>query len=330
VKVVVLHNQVSEGARADEQDVLVQAEAVSLALSDLGYEPVPVTFSVDMPKVMDSLLTIRPLFVFNLVEAVGNSGRLIHFAPAILDLLKLPYTGADTESMFLTSQKLLAKKFLRLAGISTPSWLSLEEKPDYGMAIEGTYILKAVWEHASIGLDEDSVRTVKHISQLREELKRHREKIGEECFAERYIEGREFNLSLLAGNKGPDVLPPAEILFDDYPAGKVKVVGYRAKWEINSFEYHHTPRCFTFPLEDNPLLEQLAATAKNCWRLFGLRGYARVDFRVDQEDRPWVLEVNANPCLSPDAGFFVATQQAGLSFAQVIERIVGDSWPVKN
>jgi D-alanine-D-alanine ligase len=326
MKVAVLYNQVSEGSRADEQDVLIQAETVSLALSELGFEPVPVIFSMDIPKVIKMLRKIRPFFVFNLVEAIENSGRLIHFAPAVLDFMNLSYTGAGTEAMFLSSEKLLAKKILHLAGISTPWWLSPGgESRGNRESIEGTYILKSIWEHASVGLDEDSVITVKDISGLREELKRHQEMTGTECFAEMYIEGREFNLSLLAGDKGPEVLPSAEILFNDYPAGKVKVVGYRAKWEVNSFEYNHTPRSFTFPVEDAVLLERLKAMATSCWQIFGLRGYARVDFRVDQKDNPWVLEVNANPCLSPDAGFFAATQQAGLNFTQVVKRIISDS-----
>jgi D-alanine-D-alanine ligase len=122
------------------------------------------------------------------------------------------------------------------------------------------------------------------------------------------------------------VLPPAEIDFVDYAPDKPKVVGYRAKWDADSFEYHHTPRRFDFPAEDASLLRQLTAIAKDCWRILGVRGYVRVDFRLDRDGKPWVLEVNANPCLSPDAGFFAAAQRAGLGFEQVIERILADAF----
>jgi len=193
------------------------------------------------------------------------------------------------------------------------------------MSLDGPCILKSVWEDASVGLDEGSVIQPENMEQLREAMNRRREKGGGEWFAEAYIEGREFNLSLLAGSNGPEVLPAAEILFEDYPPGKARVVGYRAKWEEDSFEYQHTPRCFAFPAEDRALLDQLVIIAKHCWQLFGLRGYARVDFRVDRAGRPWVLEINANPCLSPDAGFAAAAQQAGLSYTQLIERILEDS-----
>ena len=145
------------------------------------------------------------------------------------------------------------------------------------------------------------------------------------CFAELYIDGREFNLSLLAGNTGPEVLPPAEILFHDYPPDMAKVVDYRSKWVEDSFEYLHTPRSFDFSKKDEPLIQRLKDMAIHCWNIFGLRGYARVDFRVDENSQPWILEVNTNPCLSPDGGFSAAVEQAGLTFNQAIERIVQDA-----
>jgi D-alanine-D-alanine ligase len=113
--------------------------------------------------------------------------------------------------------------------------------------------------------------------------------------------------------------------FEDYPPGKLKMVDYRAKWDEESFESRHTMRCFRFPPSDGPLLQRLTDLAKRCWHLFDLRGYARVDFRVDEGGRPWVLEINANPCLSPDAGFIAAAGEAGLTYRQVVNRILHDS-----
>ena len=85
------------------------------------------------------------------------------------------------------------------------------------------------------------------------------------------------------------------------------------------------PRSFQFPPEDSPLLDRMADLAKRCWHLFGLHGYARVDFRVDHDNNPWILEVNANPCLSPDAGFAATAARAGLPFGEVVERIVNET-----
>jgi D-alanine-D-alanine ligase len=79
-----------------------------------------------------------------------------------------------------------------------------------------------------------------------------------------------------------------------------------------------------FPDEDRGFLENLARIALECWRAFELQGYARVDFRVDRDGRPWVLEVNANPCLSPDAGFAAAAERGGIAYSQMIARIITD------
>ncbi len=190
---------------------------------------------------------------------------------------------------------------------------------------EGVYLIKLVREHASIGLDERAVVRVQSGVELQAALTEAANRLGRQVFAEQFIEGREFNLSILAGPKGPEVLPPAEIDFSAFPPGKVRIVGYAAKWEEESFEYHHTPRRFDFPPSDAVLLEQLKRMALVCWNFFHLGGYARVDFRVDPSGQPWILEVNTNPCLSPDAGFAAAVEQAGLSYAQAVDRILQDA-----
>jgi len=156
-------------------------------------------------------------------------------------------------------------------------------------------------------------------------LARRERELGRPYFAEQYVEGREFNLSLLADAGGPQVLPPAEIDFSRFPAGKPRIVGYRAKWKADSPEYHATPRRFDFAAADRPLLDGLAELARSSWQRFGLRGYARVDFRVDHQGCPWILEINVNPCLSPDAGFAAALGRAGIPFSQAIARILHDT-----
>lgn len=324
MKVVVLHSAVGENATNDEQDVLIQVESVFDALTMLGYDVFTLPFSINVADIRNAVEAIRPAFAFNLVETVEQEGRLIYTAPALLDHLRLPYTGASTEAVFATSNKILAKKLLNGAGIHTPPCFSMEDVKTNGSPVDGTYIIKSVWEHASVGLDEDSVVVVNNSRQLLGEMESRKQRLGGTCFAETYIDGREFNLSLLAGRDGPEVLPPAEISFVHFPIDKRKVVGYRAKWETDSFEYEHTVRRFDFRREDEPLIEKLSELAVSCWRLFELRGYARVDFRVDEMGTPWVLEVNTNPCLSPDAGFFAASKQAGLAYSEMIQRIVRD------
>ncbi|MGK5094426.1 GNAT family N-acetyltransferase [Deltaproteobacteria bacterium TL4] len=325
MKVVILHEYVPENARKDEVDVLIQAEAVSQALLQLGHCPETLSFSLDLPSVLRELERIKPDLVFNLVETVEGQGNLIYFAPALLDYLGIPYTGATTEAMFLTSNKILTKQKLHSVDIPTAPWCSPGHSPAISLSFPDRYILKLVWEEGSVGLDEDSVISANSLSQLQEALNQKRKQYQREAFAEKYIEGREFNLSLLADDHEIKVLSPAEVCFDDYTPEKICVVGYRAKWESSSFEYTHTRRSFDFSREEAPLLNRMTQIAQACWGLFDLRGYARVDFRVDARGTPWVLEINANPCISPDAGFVGAACQDGLEFPEVIARIIRDS-----
>ena len=282
--------------------------------------------SILMPLLADASVVIaerfNPQTFFNLVESVEGLGRLIHLAPALYESLGLPYTGAGSEAMYLTSNKPLAKRLLAAAGIAAPEGVEPTAQGLSTPTFAGPYIVKSVWEHASIGIDESSV--VDDARKVAAVARKRQRRFGGEWFAERFIDGREFNLSLLGGPEGVELLPPAEMLFVDYPRGKRRIVDYAAKWHAGSFEFCNTTRRFEFDAADRSLLAQLEETAKTCWRLFGLSGYARVDCRVDADGRPWVLEINVNPCLSPDAGFAAAAGHRGLDTAAVLRRIIAD------
>lgn len=321
MKVAIVHNAVPPGAGPDERDVLVQVDSVTGALSSLGYEPWPLPVTLDLGLFAQRLRRLDPAFAFNLVESLDGAGRLIHVVPALLDQLRVPFTGCPTAALFITTDKLLSKELLRAAGLPTPGWTTAARLGAGEPPPALPCILKPVSEDASVGIEEQSL--VEDAGALAAALDAMEAEYGD-CFAESYVHGREFNLSILASPAGPEVLPPAEIVFEGYPDGKPRIVGYRAKWEEGSFEYTHTVRRFDFPGSDAPLVDSLRSLALRCWPIFGLRGYARVDFRVDRAGAPWILEVNANPCISPDAGFVAAARRADLSFEAVVERIVAD------
>jgi D-alanine-D-alanine ligase len=323
MEILILHDAVSPGANPDEADVLVQSSAVSHALKRSGYEPRVREVTFDLRALAGEVGVRRPALVFNLVESLEGKGRFIGVVPALLDAIRVPYTGCPAEALFLTSHKPTAKRLMLAARIPTPPWATMEQA---SARWEGRSIVKSAWEHASIGLDEDSVLAGSGAERLRREMRARRDRHGGEFFAERFVDGREFNLSLLGGRTGgPEVLPPAEILFTGYAADKPRVVGYRAKWHEESFEYRNTDRTFDFPRGDNRLLAGMVRAARDCWRLFGLRGYARVDFRVDRRGRPWVLEVNGNPCITPESGFTAAAARGGIGYDRMVERIINDT-----
>jgi D-alanine-D-alanine ligase len=324
--IAIVRGRVDASAAADEKDVLVQAEAVCSALHALGYETLDVPITLDLQEAADTLRAARPFLAFNLAETIDGKGSMIHLAPMLLDSLGIPYTGAPCEAVLLTSHKLLAKKMLRAAGIDTPPWTTAAAARAAVPPFPPPWIVKSVWEHASVGLEDGSVACT-HEALAAEIVRRTRvERLGH-LFVEGYVDGREFNLALLGGTRDgePQGLPPAEIQFVGYPEGKPKMVGYKAKWEEGSYEFGNTPRRFDFPREDDALVHTLSAMSRECWTAFDLKGYARVDFRVDGTGRPWVLEINTNPCISPDAGFMAAAGRAGLSIQEVVHRIVAEA-----
>ncbi|MCA9490651.1 MAG: ATP-grasp domain-containing protein [Myxococcales bacterium] len=314
MRVALLHERLSGDARTDEKDALVQRDELAAALTRLGHEAACVDLDLDLAAAARRLHELTPDVVFNLTEALGGQARLIHLAPALLDVVGLPYTGTGQVAMFLSSHKLLAKERLTSLGLPTPALLG--DGPRVGR-----WIVKPVWEDASVGIDDGAVVEADEVDQALQE----RGAAYGEVFAEAYVEGRELNLSLLADGAGVVCLPPAEIAFEGFPEGKPRIVGYAAKWDEGSFEYARTTRTLDFPDDDAPLLRRVAELAVRCWYGFGLTGYARVDFRVDRDGQPFVLEVNANPCLASDAGFMAASARAGLGVDAVVARLLDDA-----
>lgn len=318
-KVTILYNAVDANCNPDEADVLHQVELVSHALNELGYLPEAFPLGNDLKRDLDKIKAGEPLFVFNLVESVFDKGELLYMGAAMLNALNIPFTGVPVEGLFITTNKVLTKKILKYNNIPTPDYFTVEEvhrlKP-------GTrYLLKPVSEDGSVGLDEDAVFT----TEQKEMLEKIKQLPTSHYFIEEFIEGREFNLSVLGGRNKVDVLAPAEMVFHNYPEGKPRMLGYRAKWDESSVEYKNTTRSFDGLSPASELYRELVRLSLECWECFGLKGFARVDFRVDQNDNPFVIEINGNPCISPDSGFIAAAHRAGLSDKDVILRIIEEN-----
>ena len=313
----IIYNEPQQGALADELDVLDQVAHIEQHLLELGISVYRKGITAQFMSEIAELVKEKPDFVFNLVESINNKGELIYFVPALLNLNSIPYSGNSLEAIFLTSNKTICSKTMKNAGINNPqSYLPSQIKL---LKPGRKYIVKPIWEDGSLGITDKSVFECK--PGFEEKFKGLDDS---HWFIEDFIDGREFNISVLAGKDGPEVLPPAEIVFINYDANRPKIIDFKAKWEMESFEYINTVREFPGSKLNNQLVSNLRKAALSCWNLFDLKGYARVDVRTDSNDNVFVIDINGNPCISPDGGYVAATREAGYPFTVVLQRIISD------
>lgn len=322
MRVLILYS--APGDQAAEADVLAQVAWARETLQALGCHSDDLALANDLSSLERQLATNRPDVVLYLVESFVGTDALLYFPAEFLQAQEVPFTGSPSTVLHALVSKSAVKKQLTVAGLPTPVWMSPDGQLHGDKQFDvGQYILKPDLEHASLGLDQSSVVVATSRQQLRIQCSARSRLLQLPCLAERFVLGREFNVSLLdRGDGTPEVLPLAEIDFSALPREHLPIVDWNAKWVVDSLEYLGTPRTFPDLSTEPELAQRLTELAVRCWNLCGLRGYARIDFRVDDQQQPWILEINANPCLSPDAGFQAACQARGLSSAQIMQRIL--------
>ena len=319
MKILVLHSDVPPDAPPEDQDTLIAARAISEALQARGHSAPLAAFVADREALRQTIAPFRPDVVFNLVEGIEGAGRLAYLAPQMLDEIGVRYTGAGARSLILTGDKPRSKRMLREAGLPTPLWA---EPPAWRGLGGGRWIVKCADEDASIGLDDGAVVTAPNVEARAAACQA---RFGGRWFAEEYIDGREFNIAIIEQGGAPHVLPMAEMMFVGWPVERPRIVGYTAKWDDASFESVKTVRRFGLEYREPALARELRYQCEECWEMFACRGTARVDFRVDMDDHPSILEINPNPGIAPDAGLTVAAAEAGLSYADLVEGIVQEA-----
>ncbi len=298
--------------RPDEADTFRNAETIAAALQARGYQTDITPIDLDL-TVFEALAARQPLVVFNLVEGLRGNGRLGYLACAMLEHCNLAHTGAGETAYYQSTSKILTKILLQAANLPAPEWWTR------AVPAGKKVIIKSVYEHASFGIDQNSV--VDGRSASREIMFREKH-FGGRFFAEKYVHGREFNVSVLQLDDGPHVLPIAEMRFDGRPDDMLPIVDYAAKWDTASQEYSVTQRRFGVEEHDPELAERLKSLTLKCWAAAELSGYGRIDFRVDSMGKSYIIDINANPCLAPDAGFAAALKEAGFEYEDGVEAIV--------
>lgn len=293
--------------------------AVAEALRSRGYEVSSLEVQANLPNLIKEILSFQPDVIFNLCEEFAGKTSLEMNVAAILELLNIPFTGSSAFVLGLTQDKGKTKSILANLGIPTPPYqIWYPGEKENALKLKFPLIVKPLKEDASLGINNDSF--VQEENSLKRQVQIIHQKFEQPALLEEYIEGRELNVSII-GNEEPQVLPISEIDFSSLPPELPKICGYAAKWEENSPEFRHTlPICpALLPPE---IEEEVVRLSLRVYKIMECRDYARVDIRLSPEGIPYILEVNANPDISPDAGLIRSAKVAGITYSDFIAQIV--------
>lgn len=312
----------------DASSVAASARAICSALVEAGYQAELVGIhGLDVFEVLGGLRAAKPDLVFNLCESMAGDSRNEPTFVGLLDLYGIPYTGADLLALASCLHKQRAKEILAARGVPTPPYRYLHDLAaleDPGLeALDYPWFVKLVHEDASIGITEENL--VRSPAALRARAAALMLEFGQGVLAERYVDGREVNVTLIGNGGDLRMLPLHEIDFAAMPADRPNIVSYAAKWDEAHVDYVGTK---PVPLRDaSPALAaEIERVARGAWAALGLRDYGRVDLRVDAAGTPWVIDVNPNCDISPGAGVARAAASVGWSHSQLVGEIAATAW----
>jgi D-alanine-D-alanine ligase len=327
MRIAILHNQdhallEEDPGREARADVLRVAAAMLRALEKSKHKIVLVPVDQDLLGLHEAVTHQRPDVVLNLCESLAGDARGEMLVPAMLDLLRVPYTGNSALSLALALHKNKSKEILLARGVPTPQFCLVSHLEELtGVDLPFPLIVKPSREDASMGIDFDSVVNTRQ--ELGRAVGRVLRTFHQPALIESFIEGREVYVPLL-GNAARRSLPLSEIRFGNAFVGKPKVVSYKAKWDTDSDE------CIESPSELAILPSEVASrcidVAMAAFEALDCRDYGRVDLRVDAHGQPFVIDINPNCDLHPQAGFARAAEAAGLSYADLALHLVELAW----
>ena len=309
MNVVVIYDRGAENWTAEDvSGVMTAVEDVVAIFSALGHDvrPVPVRHDYRWFQACR-----KADLVFNLCEGVEGVAMWEDHVVATLEFAGIPFTGCGSWTLAACRRKAVANAMLSQAGLPIPEWVLGHGRPPDDFPLPA--IVKPAAEDASAGLDRASVVTDR--KTLRARVAALTEQF-DEVMIQRYIPGREFNIGFVGGR----TLAVAEIDFTGMPEGSWPILTYAAKWHAGTPEdLGSVPVCPA--LVSQRLADRLARTAEAAWRAMQGKGYGRVDLRVDDTGRPWVLDVNPNPDLTDEAGLARMARAAGWDYPELVRRI---------
>lgn len=287
---------------------------------DLSHDVHVLGVKDDLAGIRQANDEFKPHIAFNLLEAFHEVGTFDQNVVAYLELLRLPYTGCNPRGMLLARDKALSKKLLHYHRVPVPEFAVVARGRKTRLPRRLTYplIVKSLTQEASIGISQASV--VDDEAKLRERVAFIHESIGTDAIVERYVEGRELYASLI-GNERLLVFPVWEMTFANMPEGQHRIATERVKW---SPKYQAKVGIATGEAKDLPAgaAEEIQHLAKRVYRVLALSGYARIDLRLDEQGRVYVLEANPNPQIARTEDFAESAALAGLPYPALLQRVL--------
>jgi D-alanine-D-alanine ligase len=262
-----------------------------------------------------------PDVIFNLADQFKNNRGFDQNIASLLEMQGVPFTGCGATGLVLCKHKGTSKKILGYHHIHVPNFVVIPrgqriarlKRPKFPL------LVKPVKEEASYGISQASFVTSDE--QFRERVAFIHDSHDSDVIAEEYIEGRELYVSVM-GNARLTVFPIRELVFREVPPNEPKIATYKAKWDEEYRKRWGLQNQFPEDLAPG-LVAEIEETCKRIYRLLTIEGYARIDLRLTADNKVYFIEANPNPILAADEDFALAAEKAGLSYPQLIDRIIG-------
>jgi D-alanine-D-alanine ligase len=295
-------------------------------LRALGHEVLPVGVAGDLGPIRDAVRDFKPQIAFNLLEAFDDVVTWDQNVVAYLELMKVRYTGCNSRGLMLCRDKAIAKKLLAFHRIAVPDFVIVPrgKRIRRPKRLAFPLIVKSLTLDASIGISQASV--VEEDDKLAERVRFIHESLDTDAIVESYIEGRELYVGIL-GNQRLTALPVWELSFAKMPEETRKIATERLKWSL-AYQRKHGIVSHEAKELPNGMAQRIQAICRRAYRILLMSGYARIDLRLHEAGKIYVLEANPNPQLARGEDFADSAARAGIDYGALLQRIVklGLSW----
>jgi D-alanine-D-alanine ligase len=302
-----------------EEDKPTEADVLR-CLKRLGHDVETLAVFDNVTDIVEKLKAYAPDIVFNLSESFYQDRSHEPNIPALLELMKVRYTGSGPEALLLCKDKALAKKILAYHHLRSPHFVVSHRAHPLRRLRRFTYpaIVKPACEESSDGISQASFVREEHEAIARSRF--IHQKFGCDALIEEYIEGRELYVSVL-GNHRLTVFPAREIVFEQVPEDEPKFATFHAKWNEAYRKKWGIKNGPAKPLPDG-VQDHLANLARKVYRLLKIKGFARIDVRLTPQGEVFLIEVNPNPSLAEDEDFARSAADGGVVYDSLIQEIL--------